>query len=151
MVQLVDSKQQKLDMQKIIEIAAKNTKSKFSFPQVHGTILKELTMKGSLIIQIGNTLFIAHRTQSDPTTAVMRALNADTGQNFLESSEKFAKMAYNEYQIDTIVSYYEDETLNNIFAYVGRDKPADMGYQIDTLQDGSYRAIAKLGPELGGQ
>lgn len=150
MAQLVDSNQQKLSMEEIIKIAAQNTKEDYTPEQVMGAIYKELTMGGSLVLQLGNTLFLVHRAPQDPTTAMMRALNADTAQNYLINSEKFAQIAYKQYKIDTIVSEYTDPTLNNIFAYVGRNKPENMGYQIDQLSDGkTFRAIAKLGPELG--
>lgn len=149
MDQLTDSKQEKLSMQQIIEFAAAKTASEYTKEQVYGSVLKELTLPGSLVIQLGNTIFLAHRSKQDPTIAMMRALNADTAQNYLESCEQFAQMAYNEYKIDTIVSEYTDPTLNSIFAYVGRNRPAGMGYKIDKLADGkTFRAVAKLGPEL---
>ena len=149
MAQLVDSNQQKLSMEEIIKIAAQNTKEEYTPEQVLGAIYKELTMPNSVVIQLGNTIFLVHRDASDPTIAMMRALNADTGQNYLEHCEEFAGMMYNKYRVDTIVSEYTDPTLNNIFAYVGRNKPADMGYKIDKLADGkTFRATAKLGPEL---
>lgn len=146
-MQMTDSKQQKLDMQNIIKIAAQNTKSKYSFTQVYVSILKELTMPDSIVIQIGNSVFITHRSKEDPNYAWMRALNADTAQNYLENAEQYAKMLYDTYNIDVIVSDYEDPTLNNIFAYVGRNKPQNMGFNIQKLPDGKgFRATAKLGP-----
>lgn len=149
MAQLVDSNQQKLSMQEVINIAVENSKETYTKEQVFGAILKELTMPGSLVMQLGNTIFLVHRSEKDPTIAMMRALNADTGQNYLNHCEEFADTAYNKYKIDTIVSDYTDPTLNNIFAYVGRNKPAGMGYKIDKLADGkTFRAVAKLGPEL---
>lgn len=152
MAQLVDGKQQKLSMQEIIKIAAQNTKEDYTPEQIMGSIYKELTMPQSLVIQIGNTIYLVHRQESDPTIGVMRALNADTPQNYLTNSEEFAKMAYDKYQIDTIVSDFKDPSLINIFAYVGRNKPVNMGYEIQQSKDGKmYRAIAKLGPELGGK
>ena len=149
MAQLVDSNQKKLSMEEIINISVQNSKESYTKEQVLGAIYKELTMPGSTVIQLGNSLFLVHRAKEDPTIGWMRALNADTGQNYLESCEKFAGMMYNEYKVDTIVSEYTDPTLNNIFAYVGRNKPAGMGYKIDKLADGkTFRAVAKLGPEL---
>lgn len=147
MAQLVDSKQQTLDMQKIIEIAAQNTKSEYSFNQIFVSIMKELTLKNSIVMQIGNTVFISHRSPTSPRYAYMRALNADTAQNFLENCEKYAKLAYDNYDIDVIVSQYSDPILNQIFAYVGRSKPANMGYHIIKSPDGKeFLATAKLGP-----
>lgn len=152
MDQLVDSNQQKLALQDVIKIAAKNTKSKYTFNQVFLSIMKELTLPDSIVIQLGNTVFLMHRSKKDPYYAAMRALNADTAQNYLDNSEKFAKMAYDKYKIDVIVSHYEDPTLNKIFEYVGRNKPAGMGFNIVKAKDGkSFMATAKLGPFRGAQ
>lgn len=145
----IDSNERRLTLQDIIKIAAQNTKSKYSFEQVYLSIVKELSMADSIVIQIGNTVFLTHRSKTHPRTAWMRALNADTPQNYLTNSEKYAQMIYSKYGIDIIVSDYEDPALNQIFAYVGRNKPANMGYNIQKLQDGSYRATAKLGAPRG--
>lgn len=151
MAELVDSNTKKLKMDEIVKIAAQNTKSEYSFNQVYLSIMKELTMQGSVVIQLGNTLFIIHRTE-DPKIGYMRALNADTAQNYMTNSEQFAKIAYDKYNLDTIVSDYTDPTVSNIFAYVGRNKPADMGFKIQKSKDGkTFRAIAKLGPPRGAQ
>lgn len=152
MDQLVDSKQQKLKMEDIVKIAAKNTKSKYTFNQVYLSIVKELTLPDSIVIQIGNTLFLLHRSKKDPYYAAMRALNADTAQNYLDNSQEFAKMAYDKYSIDVIVSHYEDPALNKIFQYIASKKPANMGYNIVKSEDGkSFIATAKLGPFRGAQ
>lgn len=147
MAQLVDSNQTKLDMQKVIEIAAQNVKSEYTFNQVFVSILKELTLPNSIVMQIGNTVFISHRSKKSPRYAYMRALNADTAQNYLTNCEQYADLAYNKYGIDVIVSQYSDPILNQIFAYVGRNKPANMGYNIVKSPDGKeFVATAKLGP-----
>ena len=149
MGQLTDSNQEKLSMQQIIEFAAANTKSEYTKEQVYGSILKELTMPGSTVIQLGNTIFVVHRSLKDPTIAMMRALNADKAQNYLENCVQFAEMLSKDYKIDTIVSEYTDPTLNSIFAYVARNRTDSTGYKIEKLSDGkTFRASAKLGPEL---
>lgn len=146
MAQFVDSSQQKLGMQEILEIAAENTNSQYTKEQVFGALLKELTMPNSIIVQIGNTLFVAHRAEKDPGTVMMRGLNADTPQNYLTNSEQFADVAYKKYHIDTLVSDFTDPALLNIFSYVGRKKPKNMGFQVQRSTDGkTYRVIAKLG------
>lgn len=150
MEQLVDSNSKKLGLEEIVKIAAANTKSEYSFNQVFMSIMKELTLKGSIVIQIGNTIYVMHRASKNPYYAVMRALNADTAQNYLTNSEQFAKMAYDKYNVDVIVSQYTDPTLNKIFEYVGRNKPANMGFNIVKAKDGkSFLATAKLGPPRG--
>lgn len=147
MAQLVDSNQKKLSMEEIIKIAAQNTKADYTPEQIMGAIYKELTMPASIIIQIGNTIFMVHRAPNKPSTALMRALNADTAQKYLDNSEQFAKMVYQDYGIDTIVSQYTDPAISKVFAYVGRNKPKNMGYAVHKLPDGkTYQAVAKLGP-----
>ena len=147
MAQLVNSDQKKLSMQEIIDIAAEMTKSEYAKEQVLGSIYKELTMPGSIVAQIGNTIFMVHRVEKNPGIALMRALNADVAQKYLDNSEEFAKMAYNDYHIDTIVSQYTDPALSKIFAYVGRNKPKNMGYMVHKMPDGkTYQAVANLGP-----
>lgn len=138
-------------MEDIVKIAAKNTKSEYKFDAVYLSIMKELTMKGSVVIQLGNTVFVVHRTE-DPRVGYFRALNADTAQNYMTNAEQFAKIAYDKYHLDTIVSDYTDPTITNIFQYVGRNKPDNMGFKIQKSSDGkTFRAIAKLGPPRGGQ
>lgn len=150
MATLIDSNERRLTLQDIVKIAAQNTKSEYSFEQVYLSIMKELTMADSIVIQIGNTVFLTHRSKESPRYAWMRALNADTGQNYLTNAEKYAKMIYDKYGVDVIVSNYEDATLNNIFAYVGRNKPANMGYNIVKDPKGKgFMATAKLGPPRG--
>ena len=48
MDQLTDSKQQSMSMQQIIEFAAAKTASEYTKEQVFGSILKELTLPGSI-------------------------------------------------------------------------------------------------------
>lgn len=150
MATLIDSNERRLTLQDVIKIAAQNTKSEYSFHQVYLSIMKELTMADSIVIQIGNTVFLTHRSKQSPRYAWMRALNADTAQNYMVSAEKYAKMIYDKYGIDVIVSDYEDPALNNIFAYVGRNKPQNMGFNITKGPNGKgFRATAKLGPPRG--
>ena len=147
MAQLVDSNQKKLSLEEVIKIAAENTKSEYSFNQVYVSILKELSLTDSIVMQLGNTVFLTHRSKEHPNYAWMRALNADTAQNYMASAEQYADMIYNKYNIDVIVSDYDDATLNNIFAYVGRNNPENMGFNITKGPNGKgFRATAKLGP-----
>lgn len=149
-IQPIDSQNRRLTLQDIVKIAAENTKSKYSFNQVYLSIMKELTLPNSIVMQLGNTVFVTHRSKTDPRYAAMRALNADTAQNYLTNAEQYANIIYNKYGIDVIVSHYEDPTLNKIFEYVGRNKPANMGFHIIRSKDKSqYVATAKLGPPRG--
>ena len=53
-------------------------------------IAKELTMKDTDMVQIGNTVFIGHRGKGDNKDLMWgRALNIDTAQNFVANGLKY--------------------------------------------------------------
>lgn len=53
-------------------------------------IVKELTMKNTDMVQIGNTVFIGHRGKGDNKDLMWgRALNIDTAQNFVANGLKY--------------------------------------------------------------
>ena len=142
---LVDSSQQKLQMQEIVQISVQQTKSKYDPKTAFLALVKETTLPGAIVLQIGNTLFIAHRSE-DPRQGIFRALNADTAQNYLQNSEEFTERAYTELGFDTLTTTFEDPTLLNIFKYIGRDQPENMGYRTEQAKDGSmYRVTVTLG------
>ena len=88
---MIDSKHQQLSNEEIINIASQNTGSQYSPEQVLAAIMTEVREPNTLVIQQGNTLFIVHRLEKDPSAALFRALNADTAKNFLENSIVFTK------------------------------------------------------------
>jgi len=146
-VKMVDSNKQKLKLEEIVKISAQNTKSPYTFNQIYVSIMKELTLPGSIIIQKGNTIFIVHRSKENERAALIRALNADTAQHYLKNSEAISKELYEKYGIDIIAAQYSDPSISNIFKYVGRKKPKDMGYTIKQNDDKTmFEAMAQLGP-----
>jgi hypothetical protein len=53
-------------------------------------IAKEMTMKDTDMVQIGNTVFIGHRGKGDNKDLMWgRALNIDTAQNFVANGLKY--------------------------------------------------------------
>lgn len=150
MAQMVDSSQQKLKMEDIIKISAANTKSPYNFTQVYVSIMKELTLPGSIVIQKGNTIFLLHRVEKQPRIAIMRALNADIGPNYLKNSEAIVPELYDQYGFDTVVVQFTDPTIINIFKYIGRKRPGGLGYIVQKSKDNkTYQVTAKLGPPRG--
>lgn len=144
---LVDSKQQKLQMQEIVKISVEETKSQYDPKAAFLSIIKETTLPDTKVLQIGNTLFIVHNTE-EPRHAIFRALNADTAQNYLQNSVEFTDRAYNELGLDLITTRFEDPTLLSIFKYIGKDQPVNMGYQAKKLGDGkTFEVTVKLGKE----
>lgn len=142
---MIDSKHQKLSPQEIISIAAQNTGSPYSPEQVKAALVAEVHKAGAILMQEGNTLFVIHRAANDPQVAVFRALNADTPENYLQNSVRFTK-AMKIAKFKSMVTEFQDPSLLNIFKYIGKDQPQGMGYQVQRLEDGSFRVIVNLGP-----
>lgn len=142
---LVDSSQQKLQMQEIVQISVQQTKSQYDPKTAFLALIKETTLPGASVLQIGNTLFITHRSE-DPRQGFFRALNADTAQNYLQNSVEFTERAYTELGFDILTTEFQDPTLLNIFKYIGKDEPENMGYRVEQAKDGSmYRVTVTLG------
>jgi hypothetical protein len=146
MSSFVDSKHQKLSQDEIINIAAKETGSKYSSEQVKASLLAEAHEMGAIMLQEGNTIFIVHRSPERPDVALFRALNADIIPNYLKNSVVFAQavgMAGFKY----IVTEFEDESLLGIFEYVRRNQPfPNMGYDVQKAKGKElYRVTVNLG------
>lgn len=146
MSSFVDSKHQKLSQDEIINIAAKETGSKYSPEQVKASLLAEAHEMGAIMLQEGNTIYIVHRSSDRPDVALFRALNADTIPNYLKNSVVFtqaAGMAGFKY----LVTEFEDESLLGIFEYVRRNQPfPNMGYDVQKAKGQElYRVTVNLG------
>jgi hypothetical protein len=142
---LVDSSQQKLQMQEIVKIAVEETRSEYDPQTAFLALIKETTLPDTSVLQIGNTLFIAHRSKN-PREGFFRALNADTAQNYLQNSIEFTERAYTELEFDVLTTQFEDPTIMNIFKYIGKDQPENMGYLVEKTEDGAgYRVTVTLG------
>lgn len=146
---VVDSKYQELSNEEIIQIAAQDTGSPYSPEQVQAALVAEAQTEGAILMREGNTLFVVHRYPQDPEIAVFRALNADTADNYLQNSVVFTE-AMKAAGFRAMITTFYDETLLNIFKYIGRDKPQGMGYQVSRLPDGQLRVVVQLRPKNTG-
>ena len=153
---LVDSKKKMLDPSEIILEATKQTKSKYSPDPVLAAVTAEAHSAGAILMRQGNSLFIVHPGKN--RTAVFRALNADTANNYLNNSVQYAKALYMA-GFDVMVTEFEDPTLLSIFKYVQKhraqinpdvDGKPTMGYATQKTKDG-YRVTTVLGPKREGQ
>ena len=142
---VVDSKHQELSNDEIISIAAQDTGSPYSPEQVKASLVAETHESGAIIMRQGNTLFVVHKSPNNPTTAVFRALNADTAQNYLQNSIMFVK-AIAATGIKTLVTQFKDSSLLSIFKYISRNPPfPGMGYATQKTKDGGYQVTVNLG------
>ena len=144
---IIDSKKEQLNMPDIIKNALEQMpKNKYSFHAIFLSIVKELTLPGAGAIRKGNTLFIFHKIKGNERTAFFRALNCDTPQHYLEHSKEFTKEMYSKHGIDVMFTQFNDPTLLNIFKYIGKDKPKNMGYKAEFFKDKDlYQVTVKLG------
>jgi hypothetical protein len=146
MSSLIDSKHQELSQEEIIAIAAKETGGKYTAEQIKASLTVEAYEMNAVMIREGNTIFVVHPSPERKDVALFRAVNADTIQNYLQNSVKFAKaigMAGFKY----MVTEFEDKSLLNIFKYIGRAQPyQNMGYSIQKAKDRElYRVTVNVG------
>jgi hypothetical protein len=157
---LVDSKKKMLDPQEILLEATRQIKSKkYSPDQVLAALITESKEKDTILMREGNTLFIVHNGKN--RTALYRALNADTAQNFLNNGVEYAKAMYAT-GFDVMVTQFEDPTLLKIFPYmkknrtlINKDKDGKptMGYAVQESKGETkqYRVTTVLGPKRQGE
>lgn len=85
-VQMIDSRQKMLTPPEIASIHMKNTGESRPPQAILLAIGQELSDPSVVHFQIGNTLFIFHRTEGGGGFA--RALNADTAQNYANNTKQ---------------------------------------------------------------
>ena len=158
---LVDSKKRMLDPQEIILEASRQIKSKkYSPDQILAGLITEANAPDTILMRQGNTLYIIHKGEN--RTALYRALNADTADNFLENGVMYAKAMYMA-GFDVMVTQFEDPILLKIFPFMKKnrtrinkdmDGKPTMGYAVQNVEKNGvkeYRVTTVLGPRREGQ
>lgn len=141
---LTDSKKKELSIDALLMVAAQQTKSPYPAEAVYASLVAEMNMKGTSTFRQGNTLFIMHHAKG--RVGIFRALNADTGRNYLENAYMFAQAAY-KMGFDTLSCTFKDPTAMNLFKGVFRNPPQEgMGYRAEKTNNG-FRVTVKLGPK----
>jgi hypothetical protein len=112
-------------------------------------ITKEMSLPDTRVIQFGNTIFITHVGKGDnKTKAVGRALNMDTGRNFVNNCLSFAKYLQ-ERQITHYTTWFEtDDYLGaaKLLQRVVKDTDTKVG--IAEQEDGAgYILYIRIGTE----
>ena len=143
----VDSKQRQLSLTEIVQIAGANQGEPYDLRQLMARIILELSLPNTKHMIFGNTLFIIN--QVDQRDGFMRALNADTAQNFLENSVQFANAAYM-LGIDNLYTEFQQPSFLQVFRFIARNPMREeMGYEFVGLPSGAFGVTFKLGPERG--
>jgi len=144
-MKMVDSNQQQLTSEQIIQIAAENTKVGRPIKEVNDMLTIEFRMPNVWKMRQGNTLFIVHKSK-EAGYGFFRALNADTARNFLVNSRVFAEAAY-KVGFDVVVTQFTDMSLLGIFKVIARDPVREgMGYVAQKTKDGGMQVTLQLGP-----
>jgi hypothetical protein len=144
-MQMVDSKQQQLSGEQIIEIAAENTNVGRPMKEVKEMLTIEFNMPNIWKMREGNTIFIVHKSK-EPGYGFFRALNADTARNFVANSRIFVAAAY-KVGFDVVVTQFNDPSLLGLFKVISRDPVQDgMGYVAQKTEDGGFQVTLQLGP-----
>ena len=148
-MQLVDSNKEELDTSTIIARAVGEAKDAGQLPKnvtLHAAILSvisEGSMPGTKVEQIGNTVFMSHYSE-DGKEVAMRAFNADTARNYLESSIKYVK-ALPEQGVERMTSDFSDKKILQLFNTIARrPELQEWGMQVYKLNTGGMRAYVVL-------
>jgi hypothetical protein len=149
MARLVDSQQQELTVEEILDIANWSSAEPIETPRFIAIINTELQMPNTLFIRQGNTLFIIHK--AEPGVGFFRALNADTARNYLANSVEFIK-ACHKMGFDTMATQFSDPSLLTIFRFISENPPLpNMGYKVQKTEDGGFYVAVNTGRVKGGK
>jgi len=147
-MQAVDSKQQQLKIGDIIRIAGFQTDSPYDTKELTLRLVTEMSDPETTHMVYGNTLFIINK--GNGRYGYMRALNADTANNFLESSKRFVEVAY-ALGFDVLVTQFSQPSFLQLFREISKDMPRPkMGYKVQETDGGKYQVTFALGPRREG-
>lgn len=106
-------------------------------------VVREGSMEGTTVEQIGNTVFISHYSP-EKTEVAMRAMNADTARNYLENSIQYVQALANS-GVVRMTSDFSDKRILQLFkAIANRPEFSRWGMKIMRLQDGQMRAYVVM-------
>jgi hypothetical protein len=152
MTQMVDSHQQELSTDQIVQIASENTRAPYPFKKVYMLFVAEMGMPNTKLYKIGNTLFIIHPSDNDPSYGIFRALNADTARNFVENGKEFVDRAVSD-GFKALKTQFSDQSILQIFNIIGREEQElqnpNLGYAVGRAKNGDYSVSLMLGERRG--
>ena len=147
----VDSKKQELTTPEVVIQAVEQLGDTEDTP-IQTTLLaiaKEGSMENADTIQIGNTVFLAHRGMGDNKNKMVgRAFNIDTGRNFISNAVKYLQYLQ-EKNITHYSTEFEGDTLLPAMQMLQKrlKKTSDSAMYIGITEDDEYLVYIKLGEE----
>ena len=146
---VINSKEEPLPAPTVISMSIKDLDLKgISAEAAMLGIAKELTMESVDLVQIGNTVYIAHRGKTEKTknTMVGRALNVDTAQNFVSNGFKYFSYLQ-EKGITKYITKYDGPIYDKAFEIWKRQADKDDAgtkIAVGRLADGNSQAYVSL-------
>jgi len=144
---VVDSKQEPLSGPAIIAMAAEQLDlGGVPIPAAIASVAEELHMKSVDAIQVGNTVFIAHRGKgANKNKMVGRSFNVDTAQNFINNYVKYLSVLRNKGVTHYSVDFDGQELLPVAKAVGKRIRGTGMKAMMAAFEDNTgYRVYFKL-------
>jgi hypothetical protein len=146
----VDSRKRKLDPKEIIMTFAQDHEKRYPPNVTFNSIINEVKSKKSRIMQQGNTVFLVSPAKNK--TAVFRALNADTAENYVANTIVFVQ-AMRDLGYDYLYTEFTDPSILNVLKAAFKSnipKEANAAYKAYRDKDGQgYSAIISTGEKKG--
>ena len=147
-MEMIDSKQKLLDGASIITISAKDLGTDgVPLPLALASVAKEGTLPNADTVQVGNTVFLAHRGEGKNKNKVLgRVFNADIARNYIKNFIEYFKYLKNK-GITHYSAQFSGERMRNLLNIVGQNaKDIVTGFAIyRTKQEGTYRLLITFG------
>ena len=147
----VDSNKQELGIPEIISQSLEQLSNEDD-PPIQAqmlSVVREGSMEGADTVQIGNTVFLAHRGKGENKNKMVgRSFNVDTGRNFISNA-----MEYLRYLQDKNITHYstdlaDDKLLPALQMIQKRLKRTeDSAMYIGVTEDDEYLVYVKLGKD----
>tara|TARA_R100001082_G_scaffold22658_1_gene10937 strand:- start:14585 stop:15037 length:453 start_codon:yes stop_codon:yes gene_type:complete len=147
-MEMVDSKEKLLNAANIITIAAKDLGTGgIPLPSALASVAKEGTLSSADTVQVGNTVFLAHRGKGKNKNKMFgRAFNADTARNYINNLVKYFNHLKNK-GITHYSAQFNGEKMRNLLNIVGQNiQDIATKFMIArTKQEGTYRVMIAFG------
>jgi hypothetical protein len=146
---LVNSKMQMLNEDEILGIAAQETGSQYSVEQGKAALLAEVYEGGALLMREGNTFIVVKET-NNPDVVVIRPINADVIENFIDNIIKAMQVQVQKGIPYAVVDFTDERILSLLKAIVKKAQGLiNVSYSVKQSTTGMYRVIFKLAPAGG--
>ena len=147
-MEMVDSKEKLLNAANIIAISAKDLGTDdIHLPSALASVAKEGTLPSANTIQVGNTVFLAHRGKGKNKNKMFgRAFNADTARNYISNLVKYFNHLNNK-GITHYSAQFNGERMRDLLNIVGQNIQdiATKFMVARTTQEGTYRLMIAFG------